>query len=67
MGWIQDIPWFYLLVGASVLFAAISTGLLRFDEWIYRNRVKDKLTFQMIRAGKSLDDNGSVKSIRLGF
>ncbi len=45
MGWLQDIPWFYLCVGVGLLFAAVSTGLLRFDEWRYRNRVADKLTF----------------------
>ena len=29
----QNIPLFYLYVGAFALFAAVSSGLLRFNEW----------------------------------
>ena len=36
MGWLEDVPWFYLAVGVLLLFAAVSTGLSRFDEWRYR-------------------------------
>ena len=70
IGWLQDIPWFYLcvgVVGVGLLFGSVSTGLLRFDEWRYRKRVADKLTFNSVRVSKSLDDTGGVKSIRLGF
>ncbi len=61
MGWSQDIPRFYVCVGVGLLFASISTGLLRFDEWRYQKRVVDKLAFSMVRA------TGGVKSIGLGF
>ena len=67
VGWSQDIPWFYLCVGVGLLFAAIPTGLLGFDEWRYRTRVADKLVFSDIRVDKWPDDTGSVKAIRLGF
>ena len=67
IGWIQGVPWFYLFVGSGVLFAAISTGLLRFSEWKYRTIVQDKLVFNRVRVAKELADDGSVKSLRLGF
>ena len=67
IGWIQGIPWFYLFVGSGVLFAAISTGLLRFDEWRYRTIVQDKIVFDKVRVAKGLAHSGSVKSVRLGF
>ena len=67
MGWLQDIPRFYLCVGVGLLFAAVSAGLLCFDELMYRKRVADKLAFHSVRVGKSLDDTGGVKSIGLGF
>ena len=67
VGWSQDIPWFYLCVGVGLLFAAIPTGLLGFDEWRYRTRVADKLVFSNILVGKSLEDTEIGKSIVLGF
>ena len=67
IGWLEDIPLFYLCVGVGVLFAAIPTGLLRFNEWLYRNIVKDKLAFNTIRINKELTEDGTVKTVSLGF
>ncbi len=36
MGWLEDIPLFYLGVGVVLLFVAVSTGLSRIDEWRYK-------------------------------
>ena len=65
IGYIQGVPWFYLYVGVAFLFAAISTGLVRFDEWLYRNKVEDKLVFRNIRVGKGDDASGRIFA-RLG-
>lgn len=33
IGFMQELPWFYILIGAGVLFAATMKGLLLFDDW----------------------------------
>ena len=35
---ISDLPWFWIWLGASLAFAVISTGLLRFSKWQERRR-----------------------------
>ena len=67
IGWVQNVQWFYLLVGSGVMFAAIPTGLVRFSEWKYRTIVQDKLVFNKVRVSKSLANDGSVRALRLGF
>ena len=54
----QNIPLFYLYVGAFALFAAVSSGLLRFNEWKNRNRIADKLVFHGVRVNPKLDEVG---------
>ncbi len=39
----SGLPWFWIWLGALAAFAFISTGLLRFDEWLARRRVEGKL------------------------
>ena len=67
IGWVQDVQWFYLLVGSGVMFAAIPTGLVRFAEWKYRTIVQDKIVFNKVRVSKILANDGSVRALRLGF
>ena len=43
IGYISDLPWFWIWLGALAAFAFITTGLLRFDEWFVRMRVEGKL------------------------
>lgn len=63
IGVAQNIPWFYVLVGASLAFAGVSSGLLRFSEWTYRNRVEDKLVFQGIQVISKLDEHQNTVGV----
>lgn len=49
LGYLQGLPWMYIVVGAGVMFAATSTGLVRFDEWRERRRTNGKLHFSGLR------------------
>lgn len=66
IGVIKQVPLFYLYVGAFVLLAALSTGLLRFSEWRYSNRVSDKLIFGGVRVIPKMDETGCTTGIHLG-
>ncbi len=44
IGYASGLPWFWIWLGALAAFAFISTGLLRFDEWLVRRRVEGKLS-----------------------
>jgi|SRR5215472_6829090 len=57
-GYLQGLPWMYLLVGAGLMFGAVSTGLVRFDEWMDKRRVTDKLKFSGVRMGKDIHGSG---------
>jgi hypothetical protein len=57
-GYLHGLPWMYLLTAAGIMFATISTGLVRFDEWIDRRRVSDKLRFASVRIGKDIRGEG---------
>ena len=66
VGWAQAIPWFYLYVGGAVLFAAVSTGMLRFGEWRQRNRVEHKIRHMGMRINaKQKDDR--IASVQFGL
>ena len=66
IGWAQGESWFYLFVGAAVLFAAVSTGMLRFSEWRTRSSVAHKLGFNNLRIDKIRDESGVVRALRIG-
>ena len=66
IGWLQDFQWFYIYLGAVVSFAAISTGLLQFSKWRYRNRVEDKLVFSTVRVSHTILEGGKIGSLRFG-
>ena len=66
VGWFQGAPIFHLMVGGTLMFAAVMTGLLRVDEWKERNRTDYKLRFVNMRIHVTADGN-QIKAIRLGF
>lgn len=66
MGWLQDIPWFYLAVGTMLAFAAGITWLVQFDQWRYRNRVVDKLILQRVTTNRRRDQQGHATEISIG-
>ena len=67
IGIIESIDWFKLSIGIAVMFAAVSHGLLRIDEWRYRNQAKYKLVFHSMKIHKILSNKGAVAAIRLGY
>lgn len=44
IGYISDLPWFWIWLGALASFALVSHGLLRCSEWWERRRVEGKLS-----------------------
>ena len=66
IGWVQQFPLFHLYVGGVFLFAASSTGLLRFSEWRYRNSVYDKLHFNKGRVSQVVNEKGHAVALLLG-
>lgn len=44
-GYVQSLPWGFIIPAAAVAFAATAHGLLRISEWRQRNRVQSKLLF----------------------
>ena len=66
MGWLQDVPWFYVAVGVILSGAGIMTWLVQLDEWRSRNRVEHKLRFLNMRINLAQVDN-HVAAIGFGF
>jgi hypothetical protein len=50
LGFVQGLPWMYIVVGACVAFAGISAGLVRFDDWREKRRVDGKIGFVQVRS-----------------
>jgi hypothetical protein len=50
-GYLQGVPWTYIIVAASFVFAATATGLLRFDEWRFRRTARNKVTVETFALG----------------
>jgi hypothetical protein len=46
------------LVGAGLTFGGVATGIVRFDEWIDRRSVKEKLAFSHLRIIKNIRGEG---------
>ena len=66
MGWLQDVPWFYVSVGVILSGAGIMTWLVQLDEWRSRNRVEHKLRFINMRMHLT-HANNRVAAVRFGF
>ena len=67
MGYVQGLPWFYIYVGACVVFAFVCKGLLWFTDWRFRTTARYKLSFYDLKVSQILSDDGSVSEIKLGF
>ena len=67
IGWLSDFPWFYIWLGVGFMFAMVTTGLLRFNEWRTRTTSEDKLTVSSVRIHKILSSRGEVSSVGIGF
>ncbi len=71
IGYLQNFPLFYILIGASLAFGGISAGLLRFSEWRYFNQVEDRLIFNnvLIHHFTKKNQNGilSTNGLRIGI
>ncbi len=55
----------YILVGAGLAFAGVTTGLVRLDDWIGRRRVKGKLDFAQIIFGRNINGPGIYLGVSL--
>ena len=66
IGWLQDVPWFYLTVGVILSGAGIMTWLVQLDEWRSRNRVEHKLGFVNMRTHLT-QNNNTIVAIKFGF
>jgi hypothetical protein len=53
-GYMQGLPWMYIMLGTGVMFAAMSTGLLHFSQWWDRTAVTGKLVFATVRTGRMM-------------
>ena len=47
-GYAQSVPWMYIVVAATFVFAATATGALRISEWRSRITAQNKLIFQQV-------------------
>ena len=66
MGWLQDLPWFYVSVGVIVSGAGLMTWLVQLDEWRSRNRVDHKLSIAGMRIHLT-QATDRMAAIRFGF
>lgn len=55
----------YIAVGAGLMFAAVTTGLVRFDEWREQRRIEGKLHFAEFRVLRAVSANGFVLGVGL--
>ena len=57
-GYLQRLPWLYVLVGSALTFGGVATGIVRFDEWVDRRSVREKLAFSQLRIVKNIRGEG---------
>ena len=58
IGYFTNVPLFWIWLGVLVAFSYTASGLLRFDEWLYRRRVQDKLVFESVLVGNDISHQG---------
>ena len=66
IGFLQNVPWFYVAVGVILSGAGVMTWLVQFDEWKSRNRVEHKLLLKGMKIHLS-QANNLVVAVRFGF
>lgn len=67
LGYAQHLPWMYIAVGVGLMFAGITTGLVRFDEWRERKRIEGKLHFSEFRVEADVKMDVDFAQIRTGL
>jgi hypothetical protein len=65
IGYVQGVSWMWVLVGGGLMFGGVTTGLVRFDDWRERRRVRDKLTFQRVLVGRGVRYGGVTLGMEL--
>ncbi|MEI7611041.1 MAG: hypothetical protein WCJ64_26965 [Rhodospirillaceae bacterium] len=65
LGYSQRVPWMYVWLGVVATFAFATHGILRFDEWRARRLVEDKLAFQTVRVGRSINGEGMFIGVQI--
>jgi hypothetical protein len=65
VGYLQVVPWLYVIVAAAFVFAAVATGALRISEFWARITAQNKLMCQILPAANFIRDKktGKIKSI----
>lgn len=63
-GIVQQLPWFHIIVGTSAVAAFTFHFLVQFNEWRFRTRVQDKLTFQSVLFANDSKGDGRVIGIQ---
>ena len=66
IGWLQEVPWFYVTVGVIISGAGMMTWVVQLDEWRARNRVEHKLVPRGMKIHLTQDNNQLV-AIRFGL
>lgn len=66
LGWIQNVPWFYVTVGVILSGAGVMTWLVQLDEWKSRNRVEHKLSLKGMKIHIN-QVNNQVVAVQFGF
>ena len=65
LGYLQGYPWMYIWVAMLIAFAAVCTGLLRFDEWYSRRKVESKLNITAPRVARNVIGDGFSLGLQL--
>lgn len=67
IGWFGNFPWFYLWIGSVATFAFSVHALVRFGDWKTVNNLNDRVVFDSVRFGKSVNKDGNVTHFRFGI
>jgi hypothetical protein len=63
LGYLEEMPWFYIWLGVLASLSFVFTWLLRMDEWLYRQRSKDKIAFSRVKFSRNIKGEG----VSIGF
>lgn len=60
VGWVQGIPWFYLIIGVSFVTATVFHALAKWNEWKSNTKVEHKIGFKTIQFGNDIHGQGII-------
>lgn len=66
IGYAQNMPWFWIYVGAVLAAAGGMSSLIRYSDWRIRNNIADNLAFTSGRLAFECSDTGVLERIRFG-